>query len=72
MEERELLRRWVDTWREAGPVLDAIRRQEVRQADNVQVLAALECAFNQAVREMLPRPSSGLVEMQQWLAKLGR
>jgi hypothetical protein len=47
MEERELVRRWVETWKEAGPVLEAIRRQEVQQADNVKVLASLECAFNQ-------------------------
>jgi hypothetical protein len=72
MDERERLRRWVNTWKEAGPVLEAIRRQEVEQADNFKVLAMLECAFNQAVRELPPRPSSGLVEMQEWLAKLGR
>jgi hypothetical protein len=72
MEERELMRRWVDTWKEAGPVLEAIRRQEIREADNLKILAMLECAFNHAVREMPLRPSSGLVEMQAWLAKLGR
>ena len=72
MEERELVRRWVGAWEEAGPVLDAIRRQERRQADNLKVLALLECAFNQALREMPLRPSSGLVEMQSWFAKLAR
>jgi len=72
MEERELVRRWVEAWKEAGPVLETIRRQEIEQADNLQVLASLECAFNQAVREMPPRPSSGLVEMQRWFAKLPR
>ncbi|HXB72919.1 MAG TPA: hypothetical protein VNY05_32080 [Candidatus Acidoferrales bacterium] len=70
--ERELMRRWVATWREAGPVLEAIRGREIQQADNVEVLAMLECAFNHAVREMPPRPSSGLVEMQGWFAKLDR
>jgi hypothetical protein len=72
MDERELMRRWVEAWKEAGPVLDAIRRQEIRQDDNLKVLALLECAFNQVVREMPLRPSSGLVEMQSWFAKLGR
>jgi hypothetical protein len=72
MEERETMRRWVQAWKEAGPQLEAIRRQEIRQADNLKVLAMLECAFNHAVREMPLRPSSGLVEMQEWLAKLGR
>lgn len=72
MEEREMVRRWVEGWKEAGPELEAIRRQEIQQADNLKVLAMLECAFNHAVRERPPRFSSGLVEMQEWLAKLGR
>jgi hypothetical protein len=72
MDEPELMRHWVETWKEAGPVLEAIRRQEIQQADNLQVLAALECAFNQAVREMPLRPSSGMVEMQSWFSKLAR
>ena len=71
MDRREMLRRWVETWKEAGPQLEAIRRREIREADNLKALAALEGAFNHASR-MPPRPSSGLVEMQQWLAKLGR
>jgi hypothetical protein len=72
MEEREMVRRWVEDWKEAGTELEAIRHQEIRQADNLKVLAMLECAFNHAVRERPPRFSSGLVEMQEWLAKLGR
>jgi hypothetical protein len=72
MDERETLRRWVQIWKEAGPQLEAIRRREIREADNLKVLAALESAFNHALRTLPPRPSSGLVEMQQWVAKLGR
>jgi hypothetical protein len=70
MDEREELRRWVENWKEVGPQLEAIRRRETREADNLKVLAALEGAFNHAVRTQQPRSSSGLVEMQQWLAKL--
>jgi hypothetical protein len=72
MEDRELIRRWVQTWKEAGPELEAIRRREIREADNLKVLALLEDAFNHAVRTLPPRPSSGLVEMQKWFAKLRR
>jgi len=61
---------WVRTWKEAGPLLEAIRRREIREADNLKVLASLEGAFNHALRTMPPRRSSGLVEMQKWLAKL--
>ena len=65
-----MMRRWVETWKEAGPELEAIRLREVREADNLKVLAMLEGAFNQALRTMPPRASSGMVEMQRWFAKL--
>ena len=64
------MRRWVQTWKEASPELEAIRRREIREADNLKVLALLEGAFNHATRTLPPRTSSGLVEMQDWFAKL--
>jgi hypothetical protein len=70
MEEREAMRRWVKTWEEAAPELEAIRRKEIREADNLKVLAILEGAFNHALRTLPPRASSGLVEMQMLFAKL--
>ncbi len=72
MDDCEALRHWVETWKEAGPKLEAIRRREIREADNLKVLEALEGAFNHAVRMLPPRPSSGMVEMQAWLRKLRR
>ena len=72
MDEGDKIRRWVETWKEAGPELEAIRRREVAEADNLRVLALLEDAFNHAVHSQPPRPSSGMVEMQRWLAKLPR
>jgi hypothetical protein len=64
------MRRWVETWKQAGPELAAIRREEVRDADNVKAIAALEGLFNQATRTLPPRESSGMVEMQRIFAKL--
>jgi hypothetical protein len=72
MDEREDLRRWVRTWKDAGPELEAIRRREIREADNLEVLAILEEAFNHSLRTLPPRPSSGMVEMQAWFRKLRR
>lgn len=56
--------------RKAGPLLDEIRREEVREADNVKVVGLLEYAFKDAVRRLPQRESSGLIEMQKWFAKL--
>lgn len=71
MDEREMMQRWVDTWKQAGPKLEAIRRKEIREGDNVKTLALLKSAFNHALR-LPPRRSSGMVEMQKWFAKLPR
>ncbi|HTU44294.1 MAG TPA: hypothetical protein VMF91_04495 [Bryobacteraceae bacterium] len=70
MEEREMIRRWVETWKDAGPHLQAVRHQDIERADTQEALAVLESAFNQATRTLPPRSSSGLVEMQYWFAKL--
>jgi hypothetical protein len=72
MDEHEIVRRSVQVWEEARPHLDAIRHREIRDADNLHVLAILESAFNHALRTMPRRESSGLVEMQAWFAKLRR
>jgi hypothetical protein len=70
MDEREAMRRWVETWKLAGPELEAILRKEIEKLDVQKELAALECAFNHAVHNAHPEPTSGLVEMQRWFSKL--
>jgi hypothetical protein len=70
MDEREAMIRWVETWKQAGPELEAIRRKEIEKIDTLESLAGLEDAFNYALRALPPRQSSGLVEMQRWFAKL--
>ena len=72
MDEREAMRRWVETWKRAGPALEAIRRKEIESLDTHETLAALEGAFNYATRNVPPNATSGLVEMQRWFAKLRR
>ena len=72
MDEREAMRRWVETWKQAGPELEAILRKEIEKIDPQKELAVLEDAFNHAVRTVRPEPTSGLVEMQDWFAKLRR
>lgn len=63
------MRRWVETWRQAGPELAALRREEVRTMDNVVAMQQLGDCFNDATRNRPPRESSGLVEMQRLFAK---
>jgi hypothetical protein len=70
MGQDDAVRRWVRTWEDARPRLEAIRRREIREADNLRVLAVLEGAFNQALQSQPPRCSSGMVQMQQYFAKI--
>lgn len=70
MTEREIMRKWVQTWKEFGPELEAIRLREVRDADNLLTLQLLARAFDQATSSQPPRQTSGLVEMQRLFAKL--
>jgi hypothetical protein len=72
MDDRDKIRRWVQIWQQAGPEIEAIRVREIREADNLKVIASLESAFNHATRSMPPRASSGMVEMQAIFAKLRR
>ena len=67
-----MIRKWVDAWKEAGPELERIRLREVRDEDNLLSLQLLAPAFEQAAQTQPPDNTSGLVEMQQYFAKLRR
>lgn len=72
MSDQDLIRERLRQWAEAAPTLEALRREQIRTADNRHVLALLEPAFNHAIRTLPPRPTSGMVEMQRLFAKLRR
>jgi hypothetical protein len=70
--EKDAIRRWAQTWKEFGPELEKMRLREVRDEDNLLSLRLLARAFNHATSTRPPDQTSGLVEMQQYLAKLRR
>ncbi len=63
-------RRWVKTWQDAAPRLEAIRRQELRQLDPFKAIAWLcgSASYHEAPRA--PKPTSGLIEKQRLFRKL--
>jgi len=63
-------RRWVKTWQDAAPRLEAIRRRELRQMDPYAAIAWLcgSASYHEAPRA--PKPTSGLVEQQRLFRKL--
>lgn len=72
MTEQELMRRWVETWKQAGPELELIRLREVLDEDTRLSLQQLASLFNHATRTKPPDDSPGMVEMQRLFAKLPR
>ena len=62
-------RRWVQAWKEAGPRLERVRRDELRRLDPQRAIALLcgEADYTRPPRA--PRPTSGLVEQQRWFMR---
>lgn len=66
--DRELLRRFVETWRRAGVELDAIRVRELQALDTQEAIRQI---FGEDTGPLPPAPAtSGLVEQQAWFARL--
>jgi hypothetical protein len=65
-------RAFVERWRQAGPRLEAIRRQELRELDAYAAIARLcgDADYHSAPRA--PKPTSGLIEQQRLFARLRR
>jgi len=73
MSEKELIRKWIETWRLAGPELEAIRRRELKALTDADVRQYVHDLFTGPYPFDIPaREGSGLVEQQRWFAKLHR
>lgn len=63
---------FVDKWRLAGPALERIALQELRNYKHEEHRAIIDSLLEMAVDLAKPRTTSGLVELQRWLAKARR
>ena len=70
MDEQAAIRRWVETWRRAGPALEAVRLRELREDDYEANLPTLDAMLTWACEHAEPRATSGLVEQQRWFMKI--
>jgi hypothetical protein len=62
--ERGELEAYVRRWAELGPILEAMRDDDIRNADTPSSIIAFEQAFRIALRDLPPRETSGLVHWQ--------
>lgn len=71
--EKTLILRWIETWKQAGPELEAIRRRELEALTDDDVRQYVEQIHAAPLPTGLPpRTESGLVEQQRWFARLHR
>jgi hypothetical protein len=71
-EEIEKTKKWVETWRKAGPILEKIRREEVRNLDAFKTISLLCGPADYTIAPRAPKPTSGLIEQQFWFMKVAR
>ena len=67
---REEMQKWVDTWKRAGPALEAVKRRELRGQDTNKNQALLDEMLQWACDHRRNRLTSGLVEQQRMFMKL--
>jgi len=67
--DRALTRRWVEQWAVTGPLLEEIKRRELREMTLAARQQAIEAVLSLAPIATGPRSTSGLVELQRWLAR---
>ena len=66
----EKLRAWVQNWIELGPILEAIKREELEAMTDDQAReAAADLLTFPLPADLPPRLDSGLVEQQYWFSK---
>lgn len=68
-DERILAKRRVQAWITAGPLLQQVRDADIRAANTAQMINCCNSLFQQTVKDLPPKPTSGLVEQQRWFAR---
>jgi hypothetical protein len=63
-EDSDQLAEYVRRWKETGPLLDALRDEDIRSADTAASIRMFDVAYRLAVRDLPLRESSGLVQWQ--------
>lgn len=67
--ERDRATQCVEAWLRAGPELERMRRDDIRNTDTALSIPAFDGLFEGAIRDFPPKPMSGLVEQQRCFQK---
>jgi hypothetical protein len=69
VEQIDAGKKWVEAWKNAGPELERIRREELRNVDTTKAIALLCGPADYNLPPRAPHPTSGLIEQQRWFKK---
>lgn len=67
--KKELMREWVNNWKETGKVLEQLRREEIRDSITSKLIPVFDVAFRSAIFLQKPSNTSGFVEFYKCLGK---
>lgn len=70
VDEAEKIKLWVAAWRRAGPVLERLRREGLRNYDHEANWPAIDQLLEIGLQHSRPRTTSGLVELQRKFKKV--
>lgn len=65
-------KRWVKAWKEAGQVMEQLRRDELRRLNPASSISLLCGPADYRIPPRAPKPTSGLIEQQRWFMKAVR
>ena len=68
--EKDLIRRWVETWKRAAVELEKVKTQELRNFDYEKHRENIDAMLQWAFEHRQERLTSGFVEQQRWFRKL--
>lgn len=69
-DDRDVLKKWVETWKTAGIELEKIRLDELRAFDYEKNSELIDSMLQYACEHAKVRLTSGLVEQQRFFKKL--
>ena len=69
-QDQKMIKKWVNTWEQAGSALAEVRQKELSNFDYAKNLPVLDAMLQWACDHKQPRLTSGLVEQQRYFMKI--
>ena len=68
--ERTRTLQCIENWKRTVPVLEALRKKAIEEANTQEFVEAMDGMLESIFRENKPRLTTGLIEQQRYFAKM--